>query len=477
MRVLPALTQNQARALLGKTWNIGGDSLTFGLGGDRQRLHWRTGGEAIAYAMTDSRGKVAAYLRFLDAANPRLNTEQRIERTEWLVAQRLDTRMPYFLGAPQNWVSSYLNGRPTGVGFDFTATLLNAVPGKSWRDWKLLLDSGNEGPSAEIRLRAVRELIEALAYLEGLNLVHGDLSDGNILIDPNPAPGKPVLHLIDFDCFVCDVLPAHLQSLSIADGGMTGTPGYCPLDLEGAVALDAKPYSDLSARDQLLIELLVFRPGDAANQSPRNWARHSEVGKRLRNADLPKALDFLQDESIHQLDESKRLSSRDVAAGLGVSVRNTTPLSTARSAIPQASRSEATAPSQGKSKPKKPKQPKAAAQPQATPPNNWGRATTTPVVPQPTSPSSKSVAIQVLNGLLIPLYVITVLIASIPNFIGTAIFFGIPCFLILSGILCSLFFGGVPSGLIPNWVGNLAFGAAVVGSMLLAIGITASQSE
>ncbi len=72
--------------------------------------------------------------------------------------------------------------------------------------------------------------------LEQAGLVHGDLSANNVVIDLDPPPNRPALYLIDFDAFFAPAAGA-IQSVTVAEGGTYGTPGYCPPGLAAAARL------------------------------------------------------------------------------------------------------------------------------------------------------------------------------------------------------------------------------------------------
>jgi hypothetical protein len=113
----------------------------------------------------------------------------------------------------------------------------------------------------EFRERCVRNLLRGIVHLEQRDVVHGDLSPNNIIVDVGAAPDEPALCLIDFDGFVAPAAGRDLYRLTAAEGGTFGTRGYCPPDLERQCSnndLSVAPYSDRYARDMLMLELLCF---------------------------------------------------------------------------------------------------------------------------------------------------------------------------------------------------------------------------
>ena len=245
---------------------------------------------------------------------------RRIHRTEWLIGQRLDLKSNLFHGAPRAWASTYREGRPPGIPFDFTGTLHRAVPGKSWKEIKAAtLDCGSAAlPKKQARWQAAKNLIAVLAAFEAFGpngFVHGDLSDGNVIIDPLTGD----LHLIDFDAFVYTTSPTlKYPYLSVAEGGVKGTSGYVPLDLEAANIASAHPYSDRCARDMLLLELLGFVEGDPVDVSPRFWDQHEMTLESVDPAARALGLPYLSQLSVFTATERERPTSRQLAATLNL---------------------------------------------------------------------------------------------------------------------------------------------------------------
>ena len=69
------------------------------------------------------------------------------------------------------------------IDFQFAAYLAKAVPGETWLRRKSgIADGGTRFPE-DLRWRCVTDLLLALAALERAELVHGDLSPNNVIID------------------------------------------------------------------------------------------------------------------------------------------------------------------------------------------------------------------------------------------------------------------------------------------------------
>ena len=307
MSYWPTITARQARALEGKPWTIDGRVLYFG--------SFHIGGEAFASAMVDGAGRVVAFLRFL---NKRFTTPGRIHRTEWLIAQRLDSKSDLFTAAPRAWASTGKRSspRPPGIDFDFTATVHNAAPGKSWKEMKAAIDGGLDSlPCENIRITAAKQLITSLATLEVAEFVHGDLSDGNVVIDPSSGS----LRLIDFDALVFkkSTTLAHPQ-LPTSLGGVKGTTGYMPADLEQSDSPNCTPYSDRHARDMLLLEILGFVQDDPPDLSPKFWGDPHLTLEAVSPLARKMGMPHLCQPTVFSAPENTRPSSRQLASILNL---------------------------------------------------------------------------------------------------------------------------------------------------------------
>jgi hypothetical protein len=231
---------------------------------------WRSGAEGKAYPLLARDGTVAAYLKFFTRP-----TQRRLNRTAWLIGQQMHTWLPGLSAAPLLWVDTRLSPRSAEIDFDFAGYLAQAVPGDTWLELKHRLVEGGISLSAEFRWRCVEDLVLATAVLERANIVHGDLSPNNIIIDPAAPAGEPALCLIDFDAFVAPAAGPD-RAIDLSAGGTYGTEGYCPPDLASRAAAgdgSAAPYSDRYGRDTLILELLLMDPGFSPDDPPATWNR------------------------------------------------------------------------------------------------------------------------------------------------------------------------------------------------------------
>ena len=265
------LSNTQAKELAGRIVSIGGVTYHF-MGFEPKhpgQPPWRSGAEGKAYPCLAADGSVAAYLKFFTRP-----TQKRLDRTAWLIGQQMHTWLPSLAAAPVLWSDTRHGLHRAKIDFQFAAYLAKAVPGETWLERKTGIASGERVPD-EFRWRCVRDLLLAPAALEQAELVHGDLSPNNVVIDLDAQPDEPALHLIDFDAF-CAAAAGANRVVTVAKGGTYGTEGYCPPDLAAAAGAGdgtAAPYSDRYGRDMLLLEFLLMGSGLPADDPLVNWNR------------------------------------------------------------------------------------------------------------------------------------------------------------------------------------------------------------
>jgi serine/threonine protein kinase len=165
----------------------------------------------------------------------------------------------------------------------------------------------------------------ATAVLERAEMVHGDLSPNNIVIDAGAPPGGPALCLIDFDAFVAPAAGAD-QAVEVAEGGTYGTEGYCPPELgsrAGAGDGSVAPYSDRYGRDMLILELLFMDSALSPDDPPAKWDRERLLRRHAAwqaSCDPARwqALNHLEIPGVFSLSECGRPTSAHLAASLGL---------------------------------------------------------------------------------------------------------------------------------------------------------------
>ncbi len=92
---------------------------------------WRSGAEGKAYPLVDKDGQVAAYLKFFTQP-----TQKRLDRTAWLIGQKMYAWLPNLAAAPVLWTDTRHRLHGARIDFHFAAYLAKAVPGETWLERK-----------------------------------------------------------------------------------------------------------------------------------------------------------------------------------------------------------------------------------------------------------------------------------------------------------------------------------------------------
>jgi serine/threonine protein kinase len=342
----PRLKNTQAHRLAGKEWVVGGVHYWFNPQDSQKSGHrpWRSGSEALAYPLLNSNREIVAYFKSFKRPS-----QQRYDRTQLLVELNLAAAAPILMAAPNRWVDTRPEGRPKTkeIDFDFCGSLMPAVPGQTWNEIKKAICDRKISLSREFKLRCIHDLVHGLSILEKQNIVHGDLSPGNVIINPNAGPDEPALYLIDFDAFVYQYSSGKKSLLSQKEGGTFGTDGYCPPELELKDDQDPTkhPFSDRFGRDMLIIELLAFGSATDHEKPPREW-NHAKLQKRLQatikqyetSANVSRLVERLMADDIFCCSEDARPTSEAIASQLGLDeleLDNWIPLPVAEPAPPK----------------------------------------------------------------------------------------------------------------------------------------------
>lgn len=311
------LSISQARQLAGRTWTINGQTYRFqAFDPDAPGLPpWRAGTEAYAFPLVDASGRVAIWAKFFRTAS-----RQRFRRANWLIKQRVFAHGLSLTAAPMLWADSRSIDRPSGVDFDITACCAAAVPGETWKELKFRIHNRSVVFPKALRWRCVQDLLMATAILEQLGIVHGDLSDNNIVIDLNAPAHLPILYLIDFDAYVAT--RRRRLTLRPREGGTCGTDGYSPPELTArfnAGDQSATPYSDRHARDTLMLEILLYSERYDPEDTPAKWPRDAYLTKLCSAAEaccprpeLHALMRYLQTSDVLDLPEANRPCSGDL---------------------------------------------------------------------------------------------------------------------------------------------------------------------
>jgi hypothetical protein len=316
------LSNTQAKDLAGRAVKIGDTRYVFKSFDPSHpgQPPWRSGAEGKAYPLLGEDVAVSAYLKFFTRP-----TQKRLDRTAWLIGQQMHTWLPQLVAAPMLWTDTRHGYHGAPIDFQFAAYLAKAVPGETWLECKSRIVGGEARFPEDLRWCCLTDLLLALAAMERAELIHGDLSPNNVVIDVEARPGAPVLYLIDFDAFFSHAAGVN-RALSVAEGGTYGTEGYCPPDLAAAANAgngSAAPYSDRYGRDMLLLEFLLMSHTFSADDPLVDWDRRplqrQYAAWRARgDPGLVRALCHLDPANVFKLDESERPSSVDLAIALGL---------------------------------------------------------------------------------------------------------------------------------------------------------------
>ncbi len=320
---LLTLSNTQAKELAGRVVKIGGATYVFK---DYDPDHpgqppWRSGAEGKAYPLLDG-GSVTAYVKFFTRP-----TQKRLDRTAWLIGQQMHIWLPHLAAAPVLWTDTRHGYHGAHIDFQFAAYLAKAVPGETWLERKSGIAEGTTRFPEDLRWRCVMDLLLALAALERAELVHGDVSPNNVVIDLEALPDDPALYLIDFDAFFASAAGMN-QAVTVAEGGTYGTEGYCPPDLAAAVSAgdsSAAPYSDRYGRDMLLLEFLLMGCNLPSDDPLVHWDeeqlhRQFVAWQARGDPKCVRTLGHLDPATVFKLRESERPTSVDLAIGLGLSL-------------------------------------------------------------------------------------------------------------------------------------------------------------
>lgn len=309
----PSLTQVEARKLAGRRWVIDGETYRFANYDPSEPGYppWKSGAEGLAYPLLGSRGKIVAYVKSFEEMKVGLT---RVRRTEWLIGQHLHKVAPELQAAPCRWLDTTHVGRPDQVNFDFACSFSSAVAGQTWLETRVDVADGIVQLDAEFRERCATNLLNALAHLERCQIVHGDLSPNNVIVNINAPQNEPALWLIDFDGFSAPGAGSELNRLTTGEGGTVGTRGYCPPELyqkHTAGDRSIAPFSDRFGRDMLLLELLCFDECCDYEQPVCDWSA-DQVQSRLQKSLLAGRLPHLFGPAVFSLEEARRPSSEQL---------------------------------------------------------------------------------------------------------------------------------------------------------------------
>ena len=168
----------------------------------------------------------------------------------------------------------------------------------------------------------------ATAVLERADIVHGDLSPNNIVIDLEAPPDEPALYLIDFDAFVAPAAGPN-RAITVAEGGTYGTEGYCPPDLGRACRrgrwFRGALFRPLRTR-HAASGIAVHGPRPVAGRSAGSRWDRERLQRRYAawrarcDPACCQTLAHLEPPTVFSLAEHQRPTSAELAAALGISL-------------------------------------------------------------------------------------------------------------------------------------------------------------
>ena len=232
---------------------------------DKTQARTRKGAEAFGVFVDchhPRRGKLPSFLKIFMNDIP-----ERRERTDFLIRTGLAQSHEWmFHGVPYAWLPGSFVGQQKIVGhvalqigtkFGFAAEDFFRLKGNSvWGD----------SQSKDVRNMLAAQLCCAVAAMEKIGLVHGDLSSGNVMVGPGPS-GKSTCTLVDFDGYDyrgIAPLPRKFEQIPCRP---LGTAGYQYPEIADKVTIDRNGTdssivvkSDRFALGALVCELITWSP-------------------------------------------------------------------------------------------------------------------------------------------------------------------------------------------------------------------------
>ena len=186
----------------------------------------------------------------------------RQERTEYLIGLGLAKDHWLFQGVPYAFLPKVKLGDVEIIGH--VTQFLGVNYGGPAHDLSELRDTWANFPETDRRAFACH-LASAVAALEKLSIVHGDLSPGNVMVGPG-LNGRNALYLCDFDGYYhkgTSMLPRKHNGLGLRP---LGTPGYQYVQLIKRIKADKNDSdeglyveTDRFAMAALICEIMAWR--------------------------------------------------------------------------------------------------------------------------------------------------------------------------------------------------------------------------
>ncbi|WP_169055207.1 protein kinase [Azospirillum sp. TSH100] len=309
----------------------GGGNITFSIHNE-SNARPRTGLEAYGILVSchhPSLGDLPSFLKIFKVDIP-----ERRERTEFLIQSGLTKSHEWlFQGVPYAWLPGSTINSHTIIGH--VALQIGGRFGGCAEDFSRLKEQGAWNGTYDPKLRKTfaAQLCCAVAALESMQIVHGDLSAANIMIGPGPK-GERVCSLCDFDGFY----HPSIQPLPRTVGGIAcrplGTTGYQYPEILNRIAADpgAKDGSILVQTDRfalgaIICELMTWSP-DAEALLDRHELLTPEMVRAQSISELPDRIVQLWPKGFRLLERALKAGSiadmpspEDWLEALGIGVR------------------------------------------------------------------------------------------------------------------------------------------------------------
>jgi hypothetical protein len=242
-----------------------GSSVTFTIG-DKTGARARSGLEAFGILVDCKHPRHGVMPSFLKIF--RTDVPERRPRTEFLIRQALARKHAWlFHGVPYAWIPDRQIKNVAIIGH--VALQIGAKFGGGAEDFSRLKAQG-AWPAAldlETRRKLAAELCVAVASLEMQQIVHGDISSGNIMVGFGPNSGEKTCTLCDFDGFFHPAVESLPRWFDGQPCRPIGSAGYQYPELMARLAADSKSTdqgimveTDRFALATIICELMTWSP-------------------------------------------------------------------------------------------------------------------------------------------------------------------------------------------------------------------------
>jgi hypothetical protein len=264
---------------------------------DEARARERQGAEGYGILVEchhPIRGLLRSFMKIL-----RVDVAERRERTEFLIRLGLAGSHAWmFQGVPYAWLAELSIGGVPIVGH--VALEVGGQFGGSAEDFRVLKvqDMWDHRFTLEQRKLFAGQLCCAVAAMDQISFVHGDLSAANVMIGPGPA-GATVCCLCDFDGFFSPKVKLLPRVFGNQDLRPLGTAGYQYPDLLARISQERQAHrkdlglvvqSDRFALAALVCELVLWNPDLGARLGRDELLSTDDIEARSVSAIAPEVI-------------------------------------------------------------------------------------------------------------------------------------------------------------------------------------------